>query len=44
VPGLVSVCEDPELREVAAAWRALPAAVRAGIMALIRTSNAAGAD
>lgn len=42
VPGLASVCEDTELREVVAAWRALPAAVRVGIMALIRASNAAG--
>jgi len=44
VPGLASVCEDTELQEVVAAWRALPATVRVVIMALIRASNAAGAD
>ena len=44
VPGLVSVCGDVELREVVAAWSAMPAAARAGIVAMIRASNPARSD
>jgi hypothetical protein len=31
-------CADPALREVVAAWLALPEAVRAGIVAMVRAA------
>jgi hypothetical protein len=30
---------DPELTEVAAAWETLPPAIRAGILAMVRSSR-----
>ena len=36
---LVDVDEDPELAAVAAAWPALPAAIRAGILAMVRAAG-----
>ena len=41
---MAAVCEDAELREMVAAWSAMPAAVRAGIVALIRASMADAAE
>jgi hypothetical protein len=42
--GFASICEDAELRELVAAWSAMPAAVRAGIVALIRAGMADTAE
>jgi hypothetical protein len=37
--GAPAAVEDPELAAVAAAWPALPAAIRAGILAMVRAAG-----